>query len=538
MSKVLEPNALERWQREPISFITEVLREPKTGKSFELFPAQIQFFEHCWKRRADGRLLYPEQTIGWIKKTGKSATAAMHVLTTLLVYGGKYGEAYCCAATLQQAQDRVFGEIRKICESSPLLKRECEITASRIVFPQSGSTITALPADYASAAGAHPTIISFDELWTIGSEREQRFWDEMTTVPTQQISCRLVTSHAGYSGESTLLEEIYEKGMALPEIAPGLHADAGVGMLFTWSHLPLAKWQKVDGSHEAWLAEMRTKTRPLQFLRQYVNRFISPEGTFITTKMFDRCVKEPPYLGNTPLEIFVGVDAAYKHDNAAVVAVTVEKNGNIRLVYFKIFKPSPSNPLDFETTIVETLLDLKKRYRVRLVYVDPTQMVSIMQRLQKTGLKIEELVQNPANQIAMGQNLFGLFHAARFETFPDSKLREAVTRTVFSEKNGLRITKNPAIKNDVVIALAMACLAAAQRDQLTVDLVHKYRAFDPDFRDEDLPPLPPAPAPTGQYHGTNQWWREQPRQEPTYSANDRLRQLYRAIDIASKTGGF
>jgi phage terminase large subunit-like protein len=328
--------------------------------------------------------------------------------------------------------------------------------------------------------------------------------------------------------------------MKLPEIAPGLRA--GNSMLFTWSHSPLAPWQKVDGSHEAWLAEKKATTRPLQFLRQYQNMFVNSEGSFITGEMFDRCVKEPvPYLGNAPLEIFVGVDAAYKHDNAAIVAVTVEKNGNIRLVYFKIFKPSPSNPLDFETTIVETLLDLKKRYRVRLVYVDPTQMVSIMQRLQKTGLKIEELVQNPANQIAMGQNLYDLFHTARFETFADSKLRDAVTRTVFTEKNGLRITKNPAIKNDLVIALAMACLAATQRGQLSVDLVHKYRAYAHDFVDEDLP-KPPPPKPLEPMRSNAEWYKMQPQyQNPkpeTSEANRRRAELYRAIDFAIKNGGF
>jgi hypothetical protein len=37
MTEVLEPNTLERWQREPISFITQVLRNPKGGKPFELF---------------------------------------------------------------------------------------------------------------------------------------------------------------------------------------------------------------------------------------------------------------------------------------------------------------------------------------------------------------------------------------------------------------------------------------------------------------------------------------------------------------------
>jgi hypothetical protein len=78
-----------------------------------------------------------------------------------------------------------------------------------------------------------------------------------------------------------------------------------------------------------------------------------------------------------------------------------------------------------------------------------------------------------------------------------------------------------------------------------VDLVlntsgYRLDVFADDFVDEDRrsPPAEQQPAPTGQYHGTSQWWREQPRQEPTYSSNDRLRQLYGAIDIASKTGGF
>jgi phage terminase large subunit-like protein len=123
MTETLEPNSLERWKQQPISFITEVLRNPQTGKPFELFPAQRQFFEHAWQLRDDGRLRYSEQTIGWPKKTGKGGTAGMHVLTTTLVFGGKYSEAYCCASDLQQAQERVFGEIKRICESSPLLKR-------------------------------------------------------------------------------------------------------------------------------------------------------------------------------------------------------------------------------------------------------------------------------------------------------------------------------------------------------------------------------------------------------------------------------
>jgi phage terminase large subunit-like protein len=125
---------------------------------------------------------------------------------------------------LEQAQGRVFAEIRKICETSPLLCREAEITQSRITFPQTGAVIQTIGSDAVSAAGAHPVISRFDEFWGYQSERARQLFDELVPVPTQQISCRLTTTHAGYEQEGNLLVEMYKKGVQLPEIAPGLHA--------------------------------------------------------------------------------------------------------------------------------------------------------------------------------------------------------------------------------------------------------------------------------------------------------------------------
>ena len=104
--------ALARWRREPISFIEQVLRNPETGRPFELLDAQRQFFAHAWRTTDDGRLLYPEQCYGAIKKSGKTATAAMHLLATTLLYGGRFAEGYAIANDLEQAQGRVFQAVR------------------------------------------------------------------------------------------------------------------------------------------------------------------------------------------------------------------------------------------------------------------------------------------------------------------------------------------------------------------------------------------------------------------------------------------
>ena len=166
MTETLQRNTLERWRANPISFIEEVLRDPETNQPFQLFEAQKQFFQHCWQRDDNGRALYPEQCFGAIKKSAKTGTAALHVLTTTCLYGGRFAEAYCVANDLEQAQSRVYQQIRRIVDASPHLKREANSYQSRIEFPETGAVIQAIASgDAAAAAGGHPVISSFDELW-------------------------------------------------------------------------------------------------------------------------------------------------------------------------------------------------------------------------------------------------------------------------------------------------------------------------------------------------------------------------------------
>jgi phage terminase large subunit-like protein len=415
----------------------------------------------------------------------------MHVLTTTLVLGGRYAEAYCIASDLEQAQGRVFAAIKRMCESSPLLRDEVEITANRIYFPQTGATISAISRDCASAAGAHPTISSFDELWTYTSERSRRLWDEMIPVPTRTISCRLTTTHAGYEDESTLLLEMYQRGLALPEIAPDLHA--GNHLLFTWSHVPLAPWQTQEEMDKA-----RALTRPIQYLRQYENRFVTSESSFIDMAKWDRCVNDS--LGQVPfaptLPVHIGVDASFKHDSTAIVVVHIDKSQMVRLCFHRIFQPTPDEPLPFEETVERTLLDLSKHYQVRKILFDPWQMQAVSQRLIKAGLPIEEFPQTTGNLTAASQNLFDLIESQSLIVYPNAGMRLAVSRAVAKESvRGWRIAKErQSHKIDVVVALAMACHAAVQ-GQNGSNYDPTFRAFQPGFVDEDSPQRPAVEQP-------------------------------------------
>src|ERR1019366_2144305 len=104
VADTIDRTALDHWRADPISFIETVLFDPETGKPFVLLEAEKQFLAHAFKIDADGRLLYPEQIFAAIKKSGKTGFAALHVLTMLLLFGARFGEAYAAANDLEQAQ--------------------------------------------------------------------------------------------------------------------------------------------------------------------------------------------------------------------------------------------------------------------------------------------------------------------------------------------------------------------------------------------------------------------------------------------------
>ena len=213
--------SLTRWQRDPCSFIEEVLHNPETGKPFVLLDAEREFLAYAFDTDATGRLLFPEQVYAAPKKSGKTGFAALHMLSTVLLYGGRYAEGYALANDLEQAQSRVFQAISRIVEASPLLKQAAtEMLRDRITFSKvfGNATIAAIASDYTGAAGANPTISCFDELWGYTSERSRRLWDEMVPPPTRKIACRLTVTYAGFEGKSELLQELYERGKAQPEV--------------------------------------------------------------------------------------------------------------------------------------------------------------------------------------------------------------------------------------------------------------------------------------------------------------------------------
>jgi hypothetical protein len=456
--------ARARWRANPLAFVDDgAVRDPETGQKFELNWSQRQFLKHAFRTGEDGRLLYPELLYSAPKKSGKTAFAAMVVLYVTLILGGRHAEAICVANDLEQSVGRVFAAIRRMVEQMDWLRGAARVSERRIVFPETGASITAIASDYAGAAGSNANVAVFDELWGYTSERSRRLWDELVPPPTRKIACRLTVTYAGFEGESTLLEDLRKRGLAQLEVGKDLHA--GGGILMAWHHEPVAAWQTPQ-----WLEQMRSTMRPNAYLRMIENRFVSGESAFVDLTWWDECIDPDmtQVFADKRISVWVGVDASVKHDSTAIVAVTWDKALNkVRLVSHRIFQPTADQPLDFERCVEGTIRQLRERFQVRAVYYDPYQMTAVAQRLAANGVPMRECPQTMDRLTALGSNLYDLIKSRGLVVYPDDAIRLAVSRAVALETpRGWKITKEKTShKIDVVVALAMAALGCVQEGQ-------------------------------------------------------------------------
>ncbi len=456
---------IARWKTDPISFIGDVLKDPETKKPFELYPAQVEFIQRTFTLTPEGRLPYPEMLYSAPKKSGKTATAGMLAIYVAVAIGGPFAEVYCLSNDYEQSVGRVFEAARRIVEASPLLASSAKITADRIQFTSTGSFIQACASDYSGFAGANPSLCIFDELWGYVSERAQRLWDEAVPSPTRRVSGRLTVSYSGFEGESTLLEGLYKRAIAGAVVGPDLYESSG--MLAFWTHRCPAPWQT-----EAWREQMRQQLRPNAYLRLIENRWVTSESTFVPIEWWDACVDSDlsPELADPRLSVWCGVDASVKRDSTAIVATTFDHAAKkVRLVWHRTFQPSPTDPLDFESTVEQTLLDLRRRFYVREVRYDPYQLVAVAQRLTAAGLPMVEFPQSVPNLTEASSNLYEIVKGKNLTTYADDDIRLAVSRCVALETSrGWRIAKEKAShKIDVVVALAQAALGAVRQGQVT-----------------------------------------------------------------------
>jgi len=442
------------------------------GDHISLEPHQKAIFDHAFAFDEDGKLPYSIIVYSCPKKSGKTALNAA-VMAYWAYNIEAPNEIICVANKRDQAIARGFRETKNYIYRNPALESETVRITDRIVELKNGTTILAIPNDFAGEAGSNHGLTTWDELWGFTTERDRRLYDELTPVPTRKNSIRFISTYAGFEGESALLEDLYhvifdQQGNVKEGIERPLGEDFPAytkGELFMyWDHEARMPWQ-TDEYYRIQEQQLRANT----YLRLHKNLWVSSEAGLFNMDRWDACVnpKHRPPLPDKSVHLYVGVDASVKKDRSAVVSVYRE-NGIKKLGPKRFWQPTAEDPMDLEETMEKYLEELYEGYTLQTVKYDPFQFHRSATTLKKKGLPMEEYPQVSSNLTEMGQNLYDLVEYGNIVLYACKDLRYEATCAIAKETSrGLKIMKEKSTqKIDEIVALAMAALDMSKSNSL------------------------------------------------------------------------
>ena len=407
------------------------------------------------------------------KKCGKTLLNAVLLCWRWLCLEGEH---FAVGNDLDQSQARQFSEISDMVRRHPFLRSKVKSDKKRLEFKPTYSTITALPVDAAGNAGSNHLTCSHTEAWGIINEGAVRGFEELTPPPFRHHgypSLRIVDSYAGFDGDSALWHGIVDRGLAGELISD--HYPIYRNNRTLLFHIEGEEGQErcFRGDAEErieYLTDQREQLRPAAYQRLHANKRSTGSESFISMDSWDACVDADlkPMMPNHDYRLYVGVDAALKHDCAAVVAVAYVEE-QLVLARHRIWKPTKKAPLNLDGTIGAYLRELRDSYDIASVSYDPWQMASLSQQLTQDNLPMHEFAQSSPNLTAMSQNLFELIEHKTICLYADTELRNHAAHSVAIESSrGYRISKEKASnKIDGVVALAMASLEATRQGSET-----------------------------------------------------------------------
>jgi len=460
----------------PICTFAEELFRLENGEKIKLFPHQRKFLTMAFTPDEDGKL--PYSTVCWssVKKSGKTCINSMVTAWFLYCVCELNDTIIMVANSREHVQSLAFRGLTKAIELEPLLKSSTPTIGMRSIITDRGVQVLPLSTEYGTASGANFSLVSMDEIWAMTDESSRRLYEELTPVPTRKNSVRFVSTYAGHTGSSEILESLYNRGMqgkcVDEEHNVWINEDAGLFMM--WDHKPRFPWQT-----EKYYSEQRAILRPSAYARLHENMWTAgEEGLDITD--WQACVaegekynwtKEKAWTKDKNIHLAVGVDASVKHDRAAVVScfrrsITNEEGRPVNKIFLGprlMWQPSSEEPLDFEETIEKFILSLQENYMLGPVFYDPFQFVRSAQTLWKLGVNTVEFNQTVPNGVEMCNHLMDLLRMKNLAMYEDIELLKEAQSVSLKEipGRGYRITKDTSAKKiDSIIALSMAALAA------------------------------------------------------------------------------
>jgi phage terminase large subunit-like protein len=476
---------------DPISFITTEFYIPELRGPITLMPYQIAVLREAYRRDEAGLFVYSTILWGDIKKSAKSSIAAAVCLER--ASHTPYASVKVIANDLKQADSRVAYYMRRAIDLNPRLRNRIKQRRTKTFLPNK-STIEAIPIDPSGEAGGNDDLICFSELWGAKGEQPKRMWTEMTLSPTKYgQSQRWIETYAGFSGESELLEQLYDSGVTNGRLidigipALEIYVNEAARLLCMWNTIPRCPWQT-----PAYYAQEAAALTTEEFNRVHRNQWSSATMPFVALEWWTSCRRDNLPEIERHRELVVALDAGVSDDCFGLVAVSREttwkreidpvtqrpgpnKKISDMIVVRHVKKWTPPKGGKMQYSNVEDPTDrnfpegeirwLAENYNVVCFTYDPYQLHHLCTELRNEGIGLFQEFSQGAMRLEADKQLYDLIRDRRIVHDGNADLVEHVKNANRKEDGDskLRIIKrSEKLKIDLCVSLSMASYKGLQ----------------------------------------------------------------------------
>lgn len=476
----IEQAAAEAWQiaqaeidqsgidsdSDPARWIAQNFYIPETHGAITLAPYQIACLREALRRDENGQYKYSLVVWSDIKKSAKSSIAA--AVGLWVAYNVEWASIKVIANDLKQADSRVSYYMRRAITLNQVMKSSATVNTSgySIKVPGQHSMIEAVPIDPKGEAGGNDDAVIYSELWGANSKAAQQLWTETTLSPTKYgQSFRWVETYAGYTGQSPILENLYEQGVNkgrridlsfdghdLSDLE--VYVNDAARLFCLWNTKPRLAWQSPE-----YYAQEAAVLLPSEFERVHRNQWVSSQDTFVPLEWWDACGGDVKPLDRDD-PIVIGLDAAVSNDSFAVIAVSRDDD-LVSVRYARRWLPPHGGEIDFNEPEAE-IRRLCDEYNVVEIDYDPYQLHSTASRLrQELNVRFKPFSQ-AGDRLIADKQLYDLIRDRRIVHSREPELREHITNAdAAKDGDKLRIVKRADhLKIDLAVALSMASARA------------------------------------------------------------------------------
>jgi phage FluMu gp28-like protein len=256
------------------------------------------------------------------RRAGKTRTFGVEALHQAFA---RPGSKTLIISAGEVASKRMFADIARMAASSPLLAGSVADETKSLLTLTTRSTIECVPASMAQVRSAEADLLIIDEAGFVA----ESIWEAAEPVVIVRPGSRVLICSTPWGTKDHFFRSLWTRGMRAPD-----------GQVESW-HWPSNVSPLVD---EQLLEQIRERSAPLYFAREYLAEFVDEAGSFFTTEKLEAALADyelvDPDVDPTAAQklggVVGGVDWGRQRDaNAlAVVAVMPELDGPGRKVFW------------------------------------------------------------------------------------------------------------------------------------------------------------------------------------------------------------